>query len=93
MRGFERRKTDPPVALAHVKLRALAGGVAQRGERRTRGIAKGVGRRGRTAERDGARTQAEPAVLVAAQHAVHLEGNGQPVRSWTGDAGGRDEAG
>ena len=83
---------DAVVALAAPHLRGLAGDVAQPGEHRAGGGEQPVlaGRRGQLGE---AGAEHEAALHVAGHEAVVLEGDGEPVRGGSGQAGAGDETG
>ncbi len=87
-----RGDADALVALAPVELGGLAGVVAQGREHRPGGGEQPVLARGR-GELGEPRAEDEPALHVAADEAVVLQRDGEPVRGRPGQAGGGDELG
>ena len=79
--------------LAHEQLDALAGLVAQRGQRRAGELGEREAVGGRPAEADEAEAEPEATVGVAPHEAVLLEGDGQPVGRGPGQAGRRLQLG
>ena len=83
---------DAVLALAAPELGGLAGDVAQPGQHRAGGGEQPV-LAGRGGELGEARAEHEPALHVAGDEPVVLEGDGEPVRGRPGQAGAGDQAG
>ena len=80
------------LALPAEHLRGLAGDVAEPGQHRSGGGQQPVltGGRGQLAEPG---TEDEPALQIAADQPMMLQGDGEPMGGRTGQSGGRHEAG
>ena len=83
---------DPPVALAHVQLHALARVVAQPHEHRPGRVRPAASAVGGLPQADQAQPEGEPTVGVPAHQPVRLERDGQPVGRGPGEPGARRSA-
>ena len=93
MGALQRHEATPGLTLADVELHALADLVAQPFERGPGDLGEGKLGTGGARERDEAQTEREATTVVAPHQPVRLEGDGQPVRRRSRQAGGRGEVG
>ena len=90
---LERLDADPAIAVAHVQLRALAGRVAERFERRPSDLGEPEPVGSGAAECDQAEPEREAPVCVAPDEAVRLERGGEAVGRCPRQSGGGHELG